>query len=257
MPYSVLVPILLSLSANFYAPDKEAALGAQLAAQTERETTPLGLTDVDQYVDALGHRLAAQMPGHSRTWTFRVIRDQRGGSTCEPVSLPGGYVFVPAQLFLTARTEAEFAGMLAHSMAHIVERHGMQPAPRGEITDLATTPLVFLGPVGVGDESTLVPVASLKSRRQYELEADRVAARAIAGAGYNPQALLDYVSRMQQQDFGRPEMSPLPAGSVRMANLQQTLRDLPAAGGDTPAGAFSLIQGECRQRIAPAPTLFR
>ncbi|MGH9696827.1 MAG: hypothetical protein ACRD5Z_21955, partial [Bryobacteraceae bacterium] len=81
MPYSVLVPILLSLGANFYGPDKEAVLGAQLAAQTGRETTPLGLTAVDQYVDALGHRLAAQMPGQSRTWTFRVIRDKRGGST--------------------------------------------------------------------------------------------------------------------------------------------------------------------------------
>jgi len=248
--YLVLIPVLLSLGANFYTPaEKEAALGAQLAAQTERENTSLGLTAVDQYVDALGHRLAAQMSRDPLTWTFRVIRDNRGGSTCEPISLPGGYVFVPARLILAAANEAEFAGMLAHSMAHVAQRHGLQTA------NLAI-PVIFVGAAGFGDESAVAPVGYLKYHRQYELEADQVGTRAIAAAGYDAGALLSFVRR-RQQDAGRPEFSLLPERSVRIANLEQTIRDLPAPQTNVPVGRFDLVQAECRRRIAPVPTLFR
>jgi predicted Zn-dependent protease len=73
-----------------YASGKEAALGAQLAAQVRRNTSPLGLGSVDNYVAALGHELAAQMPNAPEAWKFSVIKDHERGSIYEPLSLPGG-----------------------------------------------------------------------------------------------------------------------------------------------------------------------
>ena len=81
---------------------KEAALGAQLAAQVRRDTTPLGLASIDNYIETLGHSLAAQMPNAPEDWKFSVIREHEMGSTYEPLSLPGGWIFIPAQLILAA-----------------------------------------------------------------------------------------------------------------------------------------------------------
>jgi hypothetical protein len=57
---------------------------------------------------------------------------ERGGSTHEPLSVPGGHIFVPATLIPAAGSEAEFAGMLAHAMAHVTERHGIRTSARGQ-----------------------------------------------------------------------------------------------------------------------------
>ena len=134
----VLASLTLYLHAQSQGPDrtihsfnieKEAALGAQLALQIRRQTTPLGINRVDNYVEGLGRQLAAQMPNAPENWNFTVIRDPRGGSLHEPLSLSGGYIFVPAQLIPAAENEAEFAGMLAHSVAHVAERQWIHQAP--------------------------------------------------------------------------------------------------------------------------------
>lgn len=126
---------------------KEAALGASLAAQVRRRTTPLGLARVDEYVKRLGFRLAAQMPNAPEDWTFTVVRNHKGGSTHEPLWLPGGYLFIAAELILVTENEGELAGMLAHAMAHVAERQALYPATHGEAAQLANAPLVFM--VGV------------------------------------------------------------------------------------------------------------
>lgn len=119
--------------------DKEAALGAAMAEDMLRQTAAVDDAVLNDYVTRLGNRLAATLP--SKTWIFRVIGDEMGGSTREPISFPGGYVFVPVRLVVATETEAELAGMLAHSMAHTAERHWLQ---RGS-PDLSSIPMIYVG----------------------------------------------------------------------------------------------------------------
>jgi predicted Zn-dependent protease len=206
---------------HFYAAEKEGALGAQMASQVRRQTTPLGLLSVDRYVQTLGQQLAAQMPNAPETWTFSVIKDNQGGSTHEPLSLPGGYIFIRAPLILTAKNEAELAGMLAHAMAHVAGRHATRQAMDGELNQLAIIPLIFIGGgIDFGDDGfsgynqiALLPVAALKTQRQCELEADQAAAKTMAAAGFDPNALLSYIERVQPPRAN--ELSPLPPLSTR------------------------------------------
>jgi predicted Zn-dependent protease len=174
-----------------YSGDKETALGTQLAAQVRRQTTPLNVTAADNYALNLGLRLAAQMPNASVDWKFSVIRDRRGGSTHEPISLPGGWIFIPSALFLAAQDASEFAAMIAHAMGHVAAKHMIYQSS-GEASSLAAIPLTFMGPAGLGrdEDSRLVPVAFLERQRQFELEADRIAVRAASGAGFDPEALV-------------------------------------------------------------------
>jgi beta-barrel assembly-enhancing protease len=54
-------------------------------------------------------------------------------------------VFVPARIFISARDEDEFAVTLAHAIGHAALRHGTRTASRGQIPDMASIPLVFMG----------------------------------------------------------------------------------------------------------------
>ncbi|MCP5110700.1 MAG: M48 family metalloprotease, partial [bacterium] len=159
MPVRVFVLLLVGLTlgaqdrpigrgVNFYSKEKEAALGARLAAEIREKVTTLENAKVSKYVERLGGQLAGHMPGEGYDYTFTVYsRDALGrrNPTHEPCSVVGGHVLVPASLILAARDEAEFAGMLAHSMAHVAARHGTRTATRAEIVKLAGIPLVFSG----------------------------------------------------------------------------------------------------------------
>ncbi len=232
-----------------FSSEKEAVLGAALAAQVRRQTTPLGLISVNSYVDNLGRQLATQLPNTLENWQFSVIRDHETGSTYEPLSLPGGWVFVPAQLILAADGEAEFAGMLAHAMAHVAERQAIHQTP-GDVNYFASIPLVSIGgPAGFGGdiENRLVPVGYLKIQRQYELEADQVAVAAMAAAGFDPNALLNYIARVQpEHSKGSQELSPLPPLSARISNLEHAIQSSSAPSSRSPDESFRAIQDEVR-----------
>jgi beta-barrel assembly-enhancing protease len=185
---------------NLYSREKEVALGASLAQQVGGATTPLDNPAALEFVQRLGAKIAAQLPEPRFTYTFAVIAGDQNNSLHEPLSLPGGYVFVPASLFLAAQNEAEFAGMLAHAMAHVAARHGTRAASRGEMFQLATIPLIFYGGwtgYGVRQASaTAIPMTFARFQREYEQEADAMAVKLMSAAGYDPLALVRYFGRV-------------------------------------------------------------
>lgn len=235
---------------NLYIAEKEAALGAALAKDVQRQSHPLPSPAVQQYVAAVGESLRAHLPDSTLTFTFSVIEDSPTGPMREPMALPGGYIFVPASLILDARDEAEFAGMLAHAMAHVAERHGTRAATRGQMANAGTIPLIYMGGwAGAGAAgSVLVPVGFLKDQRNYELEADRDAVRLMSAAGFDPRALVDYVARMQPPSSSRP--SALPDRNVRIENLEEAIQRLPRAEY-MPHDGFRAIQKQVATLMPP------
>jgi predicted Zn-dependent protease len=157
-------------------------------------------------------------------FTFSVIADE----LCrlhEPTALPGGYVFVPIGLLVAAQEEAELAGMLAHAMEYAAQRHGTRPPTRGTT---ATIPLIFMG--GWNCSGGLpVPAAFLAAQRSAELEADVSAVQTLARAGFDPDALVRYVQRVQVQPTGPTSKanSPITDRDERLAALLATIQKLP------------------------------
>src|SRR6185437_13011445 len=119
-------------------------------------------------------------------------------STYEPISLPGGWIFMPAQLILASKTEGEFAGMLAHAMAHVALRQGVHRQTPGDVTYMATIPLVLIGHATFGQDgrNSVAPVGYLNIQRNYELEADKTAVEVIAAADFDPNDLVNYIARV-------------------------------------------------------------
>lgn len=207
-----------------YSLEKEAALGRQLAAEFRRRTIPIDSPIVQNYLDRVGQRIAAYMPDAKFPFTFSVIADEPC-QTHEPTALPGGYVFVPLSLFVAAREEDEFAGMLAHAMEHVAQRHETRQATRGTT---ATIPLIVMGGWGCSG-GLAVPVAFLASQQNAELEADVLAVQTLSRAGFDPNALVRYIERVQVQPAGPTSKaySPTPDRDKRVAALLATIQKLP------------------------------
>jgi predicted Zn-dependent protease len=101
------------------------------------------------------------------------------------------YIVVPARLILTTRNEAEFAGMLAHAMAHVAQRHRFRPATHSE-----EIPGRFIA----GADDSLVSVADGSIQRANETEEYVLAVKMIAGAACNPEDLVRDIGRTQPAD---------------------------------------------------------
>src|SRR5881275_329336 len=92
------------------------------------------------YVNRVGQNLVrnsdAKVP-----FTIKVIDSDEVNA----FALPGGFFFVNSGLILRAQSEAELAGVMAHEIAHVAARHGTKQATKGEIINIASIPLIFMG----------------------------------------------------------------------------------------------------------------
>ncbi len=225
---------------NFYSKDKEIALGQQLAQEVRRKTTPLDSATVNDYVKAVGAKLAAQFPA-GWTFTFETVREPSGGATHEPNALPGGPIFISADLIAAAQNEAEFAGMLAHAMAHVVARHYTRLASKSDLAAMATAPLNGR-PEMAGISAPQIGL--LAGQRANESEADYLAVEALAAAGYDPAGLASYLERVQPAP-GRNDVMGDSASTATSASPPSGRRSNGKPQANTTPAVGSI---ECRPR---------
>ncbi len=188
---------------NFYSLEKEIGLGKQMAQQVERQSKVINDPVVSEYVNRIGQNLVrnsdAKVP-----FTIKVIEDP----SVNAFALPGGFFFVQSGLILKADTEAELAGVMAHEIAHVAARHGTRQATRGEIAQLATLPLIFMGGAaayGIYEASgLLVPLSFLKFSRSFEAEADYLGIQYMYKSGYDPTAFVDFFEKVQTLEKRKP-----------------------------------------------------
>ena len=138
-------------------------MGRRLADEFRQRTTPIDNPEVQQHLDGIGRRLAAQMPETRLPFTFEVVAETP--CNAEPYALPGGYLFVSSSLFLAAAVEYEFPSM-----------HTTPPAKA-----MASIPLVL----SFGCPEAL-PIALRSTRERAEREANTLAIETLQRASLRP-----------------------------------------------------------------------
>ncbi len=188
---------------NFYSLEKEIALGKSLAQDIERHAKIVDDPIVAEYVNRVGQNLVrnsdAKVP-----FTIKLI-DSRDVNA---FALPGGFFFVHSGLMLRAESEAELAGVMAHEIAHVSARHGTRQATRGQVINLATIPLIFMGGwTGYGIRQAAgfaIPIGFLRFSRAFETQADFLGLQYLYKAGYDPTAFVDFFEKMQADEKRKP-----------------------------------------------------
>jgi beta-barrel assembly-enhancing protease len=188
---------------NFYSLEKEIALGKQLAQEVEHQSKLVDDPIIAEYVNRVGQNLVrnsdAKVP-----FTIKVLDAEEVNA----FALPGGFFFVNSGLILKAESESELAGVMAHEIAHVAARHGTKQATRGEIINLASIPLIFVGGLpgyairqGAG---LAVPLGFLNFSRAFEREADYLGLQYMYKAGYDPTSFVDFFEKIQSLEKKKP-----------------------------------------------------
>jgi predicted Zn-dependent protease len=187
----------------FYSIDKEVALGRQLAAEVDRSSKLVNDPLVTEYVN----RIAQNIVLHSDAkvpFTIKVI----DSNEVNAFALPGGFLYVHRGLLEAADNEAEVAGVLAHEIAHVTARHGIEQASKGQLLSYASIGLIFFGGIGgyIAQQALglAVPLTFLKFSRGAEKEADRLGAQYLWSAGYDPNAMVSFFEKLQAKEKGKP-----------------------------------------------------
>jgi predicted Zn-dependent protease len=245
-------------SVNFYSIDKEIALGKQLADEVSRTAKIVDDPIVAEYINRVGQNLARNSDGKV-PFSFKVIDDQ----AVNAFALPGGFLFVNTGLILQAETEGEMAGVLAHEIAHVAARHGTRQATRGQIANLATIPLIFLGGwtgFGVRQAAGLaIPMGFLQFSRKFEAEADFLGLQYLYASGYDPIAFVDFFERLQAMEKKKPGtlasvFRSHPMTDDRIASAQKEIeRILPAkAEYVVSTSEFLVVRDRLEYLLSPA-----
>src|SRR5579884_1269131 len=188
---------------NFYSLEKEIALGKQMATEVERSAKVVDDPVISEYVNRIGQNLVrnsdAKVP-----FTIKVLDSEEVNA----FALPGGFFFVNSGLILKADNEAELAGVMAHEIAHVAARHGTRQATRGEIINLASIPLIFMGGwtgyairQGAG---LAIPLGFLNFSRGFEREADYLGLQYLYKTGYDPTSFVDFFEKIQSMEKKKP-----------------------------------------------------
>ncbi len=217
---------------NFYSIEKEIALGKQLAAEVERNAKIVDDPVIAEYINRVGQNLVrnsdARVP-----FTIKVIDSDE----INAFALPGGYFYVNSGLVKLAGGEAELAGVMAHEIAHVAARHGTKQATKGQITNLATIPLIFLGGwtgYGIRQAAGLaIPVTFLKFSRNFEREADFLGVQYLYKTGYDPASMIQFFERLKAQKKKKTSKSRIakvfkthPLTEDRIKRIQKVIDEL-------------------------------
>jgi predicted Zn-dependent protease len=214
---------------NFYSLEKEIALGKGLAQEVERSSKLIDDPVITEYVNRVGQNLVrnsdARVP-----FTIKVIDSDEVNA----FALPGGFFYVNSGLILRAQEESELAGVMAHEISHVTARHGTKNATKGEMMQLATIPLMLLGPAGWAGYglyeglNIAIPLTYLKFNRDAEREADFLGLEYMYKAGYDPNAYVTFFERIQADEKRRPGTIPRvfsthPPTPERIENAQKEI----------------------------------
>jgi predicted Zn-dependent protease len=188
---------------NWYSIEKEIAMGKSYAMEIERQAKIVDDPIITEYVNRVGQNLVRNSDCKVPV-TIKVI------DTDEPnaMALPGGFFFVNTGLITLAENESEIAGVMGHEIAHIAARHGTKQATRGNLVNLATIPLIFMGGwTGYGIRqaaSVAIPIGFLSFSRAFEAEADLLGLQYMYKAGYDPNGFVDFFERLESLEKRKP-----------------------------------------------------
>ena len=188
---------------NWYSLEKQIEMGRGYAQQVESTTKLITDPVIAEYVNRIGQNLVrnsdAQVP-----FTIKVIDTD----DINAFALPGGFFYVDSGLILAADNEAELAGVMSHEIAHVAACHLARENTRGQLMQLASIPLIFVGGgIGYAAQSLAgfaIPMGFLRFTRTFESEADFLGVEYLYKAGYDPQALTSFFEKIKALEKHKP-----------------------------------------------------
>jgi beta-barrel assembly-enhancing protease len=246
------LPNIGSQADTVFTRSQAEGIGRTVLRQLREQGSVLEDPEIADYVQSLGQRIAMHAHEGEHRFEFFVVNDD----AINAFALPGGYIGINTGLITATRSESELAGVLAHEVAHVTQKHiarRIQGTGRNSI--LATAAVIAA--IMLGASGDVVPAAIMSAQglaiqeqinytRANEYEADRVGIHFLAEAGFDPMGMpsfFEVISRYSGMAGARvPEyLQTHPLSSARVAETRSRAeRTEPRAVAES--AAYGLIR---------------
>ena len=244
-PDSTRLPTLGDTARADLSPVVERKLGEEIMRDIRRDRDYLDDEPISEYLNNFGNALVAAVPGSrgetNADFHFFAVRD----SALNAFALPGGFIGAHSGLIIAAQAESELAGVMAHEIGHVTQRHiarmlGQQK--QNVLLPLAAMILAALAARASSDAAMgvlmggqgLAVQRQLNFSRDAEREADRVGFQIMESGGYDTTGIVAFFRRLQaasrlygDMPAGLASLSSHPLTQDRITDMQARIREMP------------------------------
>jgi len=245
---------------NVLSPIEERRLGRQFMAQIRARLPLVTDNQLNEYIQSLGNRLATSAPNRNGTeYNFFILGDQ----SINAFAIPGGYVGVNAGLINAMTREEQLAGVLAHEVAHLTQRHharAFESAGKNRMSTVAAIIAAIListssaeaGQAALAAGLAISQQSAINYTRTHEYEADRIGIQILSSADYDPKAIAETFEIMRRKNSinsSGVEIEYLrthPLDNNRIAEARSRASQLPPAKKEVNQANFRFMQARLR-----------
>ena len=209
---------------------EEVSIGNDLAARLLGAAPLVADPVLQRYVNHVGRWVAAQTSRPGLPWRFGVLEAPQVNA----FAVPGGTIFITRGLLARLRNEAELAGVLAHEIVHVQQKHHLKAIQKGAQTALAGDALAYAlkdARSGEARDKLLSLGTELYSRgldKGDEFEADRIGVVLAARAGYDSYGLPAVLQTLQAMNAADSSLALMfkthPAPGERLAAIAERMQ---------------------------------
>lgn len=248
------LPSLGDSSSSIISPEQEHQLGrawlSVLRGQVRQLEDPL----LKDYVETSVYRLAETSQLTDRRLEFIILASPE----LNAFAAPGGIIGVNGGLLMHAQTEAEYASVMAHELAHLSQRHfarGLEAQKRMQVPFMAAMLAGVIAAAAGGGDIGMAAILSTQAAaiqeqrrfsRQNEQEADRIGLLNLHKAGFEPRAMPSLFERLMRQyrfDSMPPEfLLTHPVSESRIADTRNRAEQYSDGQGTVDSLYYQLIR---------------
>jgi len=236
------LPSLGDASSALVSPEQEHQLGRTWLSLLRGQVDQLSDPQLKDYVETSVYRLTETSQLQDRRLEFVLLNSPQ----LNAFAAPGGIIGINGGLFLYAQTEAEYASVLTHELAHLSQRHfarNLEAQKRMQVPMMAAMLAGIVAAAAGGGDVGFAAIASTQAAaiqeqrrfsRQNEQEADRIGIVNLEKAGYDPRAMPSMFERLMRQyryDRKPPEfLLTHPVSESRIADTKNRAEQYQAGG---------------------------
>ena len=199
------LPSIGDSAGSVVSPEFERRLGQAVMRQVRQNTPLIQDPEVESYIQSIGYQLVANSDDNQLTFTFFVINNPQ----INAFAAPGGVVGINSGVILNSEKESELAGVLAHEIAHVTQRHMARTFEAASKFNMpmaaAVVGAILLGIANPEAGQAALAVVSgvgaqyqINFTRENEEEADRIGMQLLARSGFDPRGMPSFFERLQQ-----------------------------------------------------------
>lgn len=222
------------------SPQLERRIGEKIMNEIRlREPAYIDDPEISDYLNRLGLRLVEASANPTGDFYFFGIRD----STVNAFAMFGGFIGINSGTILTAQSESELAGVMAHEIAHVTQNHLARQIAKEKQNTIPSLIAMAVGvlvarsnsSVGIGTiasaQAGLIQ-AQLAYTRDFEREADRLGFQSLEKAGFDSRSLADFFERLYKTSRLYENNAPVylrshPLTLERISDMQNRAQESP------------------------------